>query len=128
MKAIALLLLLTGTICQAQDQWIKFFDGDNDEVRYFDQRKIVKVKGVVLVWEKVISKNNPWISDEGKTYRSLLRRLSIDCKRETYSVTSIEWYQNSDFSGSMDRYSNQDKRVTDIPISGSMPALAKRVC
>ena len=108
-------------------EWVKYYLPESPKENYFyENKRLIKNQKVIAVWEK----NNLQYEGtaDGMAYKSVLRRLLIDCSSYQYDVTSIEFHSEKDLSGSMRRRNFDGKNFTDIPINSPVEVLADIVC
>ncbi len=111
----------------AKAEWVKFEVPEEPSESYFyDNKRIIKNQKSVAVWEKRNLQHFGAV--DGTRYKSVLRRLLIDCGTKRYDVTSIQYYSDSDLVGSMKKKEFNDKEFMDIPIDSSVEILAGLVC
>ncbi len=111
----------------AKAEWVTFNVPEEPRESYFyDKNRIIKNQKTVAVWEKHNLQGFGGV--DGMRYKSVLRRLIIDCTTYKYDVTSIRHYSESDLKGSMKKQEFNGKEFMDIPIDSSVEVVAGIVC
>ncbi len=129
MKKLKIIFFLAACISTnvAKAEWIKFTVPEEPGESYFyDKKRIIKNQKTVAVWEKHNLQHFGGV--DGMRYKSVLRRLLIDCSTYRYDVTSIRHYSEIDLVGSMKKQEFDGKDFMDIPIDSSVERLAGLVC
>lgn len=123
--ALSIFFCLASFVAKAE--WIPFNVPEEPREKYFyDNQRIIKNQKTVAVWEKNNLQHFGGV--DGMRYKSVLRRLIIDCATYRYDVTSIRHYSESDLNGSMKKQEFNGKEFMDIPIDSSVEILAGIVC
>lgn len=127
MKKLTIFLFLCLSSTLAQADWVNFkVPEEPGESYFYDNKRIIRNQKTVAIWEK---HNLQYFGGvDGMRYKSVLRRLLIDCGTYRYDVTSIRHYSETDLSGSMKKQEFNGKEFMDIPMDSSVEILAGIVC
>ena len=77
------------------EDWVRVYEFDNKSY-YIDAESMIEDKDVRKFWGKTTYKNPKILKDSGKRYIMAKGYCIIDCNRNTFTISKMEYYDTDD--------------------------------